>query len=415
MKWSEEDKIKRNNVKGLFTNPSTRPVVFITAGILLGMIGIGFWGMGRSAGDTVEGSASVASTGPNAAVQPGSSSSSEHLRLVDQQNQDDLKAAQQAGTSSLPTITGSQTGVNDPLTLPTAPVQPSAATAPTQITLPPPVVEPTAPVVAQGPIQQPQAQEARSVSSDMSKQIEGYLTLWGPDSKSMQEYSYLRGRQQHQQDQPGQQGQAGQAQGQGQAVAAQPTQQATASANKIKFVRAGTIVPARLLTPLNSDAPGPVLAEITTGPLAGARLMGSMTKSKESLLVSFSSINKPGWDTAYTVNAIAMSDDGSTAMATDVNHHYISKYTGMLVGSFLSGYGQGLQQQGKTTVVTPTGGLIQTQDTLSTKEIQRKAGGNVLSDVGKEISTRGDHETTVKVEGRHGESYPIHVMFVTGF
>mgnify|MGYP006961094939 CR=1 FL=1 len=38
MKWSEEDKVKRGNMKALFSNPSTRPVVFLTGGLLIGLL-----------------------------------------------------------------------------------------------------------------------------------------------------------------------------------------------------------------------------------------------------------------------------------------------------------------------------------------------------------------------------------------
>ena len=231
----------------------------------------------------------------------------------------------------------------------------------------------------------------------------GYLTLWGPTNNTFQEFSYLA--QQPQENKIA-------------ATSANNDASAKASADEsaIRYVRAGTMISAVLVTPINSDAPGPVMAQITSGPLDGARLLGTMKINEESVLIAFNQISKPGWPDTYPVSAIGMDLKSSTALATDVNHHYLQKYMGILAGSYMQGYGQGLQQQNSVTILDPNGNIIQNQGELDTAQIRKKAQGNVLSRIGQDIaSATGKRETTIKVEGRNGQPYPIKILFMQNF
>src|SRR5690606_12018046 len=49
------------------------------------------------------------------------------------------------------------------------------------------------------------------------------------------------------------------------------------------IIPAGTIEYAQLVTEANTDAPGPVMAQIASGPLAGARLIGSFQSTDNYL------------------------------------------------------------------------------------------------------------------------------------
>lgn len=417
MKMSPEDKMKKDNVMGLFKNPSTRPIVFFTGAILLGMVGLGVmkWG---DADQDVDSSANVGRIA-TAEHRPGVNSSAEHNRLQQEANRRALEQAQREGRSSLPSLTG-DSSVNDPLVLPDqAPVQPDVQLPQVPELPQEPIVEqPVTPVVpvpepiVQQPIEAP-VQVAQG-SDAMNDQILGYLNLWGPKANVHQEFVYAGTATPEdiaaisQRAQASQQGTNGQGLNNNQAPQKPESQ--------IRFVRAGTMIPAVLITPLNSDAPGPVIAQITSGPLEGARLIGNMRVSKESILVEFMQISKPGWPDTYGVSAIGMDLKSSTALATDVNHHHLKRYLGMLTGSYMEGYGRGLEQMDRRTIVTDGGNLIQDSNALSTEEIRNQAEGSVLSTIGSDIAQRADQQTTtIKVEGKAGQPYPIKILFMSNF
>ena len=424
MKMSPEDRMKKDNVMGLFKNPSTRPIVFFTVAIVIGLIGLSILRMGK-ADEDIESSASVART-TSAEHRPGVNTSAEHTRLQQEANRRALEEAKVQGQSSLPSLTGDST-VNEPLVLPEDDAAQSLENLENkylpEATPPQPVVQEVAPITPVPVLQQPVVvQEAPPVASPsnevLNQQILGYLNLWGPKNTVYQEYVY-----------------AGKASKDNSAsvapvantvatngmmsnqVGANTTAQATSEEKEssIRYVRAGTMIPAVLITPLNSDAPGPVLAEIQSGPLAGARLLGNMQVSKESLLVSFSQISKPGWPDVYPVSAIGMDLRSSTALATDVNHHYLQKYLGILAGSYMQGYGEGMQQQEELTIVDPNGNIIQDQGELNSRQIAKKAQGTVLGNVGEDILSRTEKDVTIKVEGEQGQPYPIKVLFLGNF
>ena len=51
------------------------------------------------------------------------------------------------------------------------------------------------------------------------------------------------------------------------------------------LIPAGTIEYAQLVLEANTDAPGPVLADIMSGPLAGSKLLGSFTSTDDYLIL----------------------------------------------------------------------------------------------------------------------------------
>ena len=70
MKLSEDNRLKANNIKGLFSNPQTKPIIIITGALLVGMIGIAIFKQGRTADEDVPAAASV-NGAPAVEHQPG--------------------------------------------------------------------------------------------------------------------------------------------------------------------------------------------------------------------------------------------------------------------------------------------------------------------------------------------------------
>jgi len=107
-----------------------------------------------------------------------------------------------------------------------------------------------------------------------------------------------------------------------------------------QVIAAGTILYAETLTSSSSDLPGPVLVEITTGPFKGSRLVGrfSTAEAVDRMVVEFSAMTLPD-GTSVPVAAFAVDGvSAETAIASDVNRRYISRYAPILAASFITGY-----------------------------------------------------------------------------
>ena len=182
----------------------------------------------------------------------------------------------------------------------------------------------------------------------------------------------------------------------------------------------GTVIYGQMVSEANSDAPGPVIADILQGPLAGSRLIGSFDKGNDKLVVRFSTLTvktlRDGTkvDKSYPIDAVAVDTKYiGTGMATDVNHHYLEKIGVAFGTSFLSGLGTAIASSGSTTVsgVGATGSAIISQQnpSLNTGEKVLVATGEAAKAVGSILQDQlGNRPTTVKVEA----GTPIGVLFL---
>lgn len=423
-------KVKKDNIKGLFKNPTTRPVIFIMLGLTVGLLGFGIMSLGKTS-DAAATSAAQAARVDNVTHTPGVSSDAEHNRLQAEENARIAALAQQESKSNIPTLTGN-TSINDPLVLPTTPPPINAGNQPLPVQQPsylpdmPPTSIPLPSTTGPSPYQQDQSAQPiqelapppKPVASEvMVQQMAAYLNLWGPGSKEYHEYSYAAQREKDA-SQTAQTGAASQAPSALQeAAAAQGPQAQSAQSqqdNAIRFARAGTMLPAVLITPLNTDTPGPVIAQVTTGALAGARLLGDMQKNGDSVLIKFNSISKPGWPDSYPVQAVGMDLKSSTAVASHVNKHYMQRYSSALAGSFLSGLGGAMQQGGILSTIFDGGVQIESKE-LTTKEAVKRGKGAVLNKLGGELGAYADRPSTVRVEGPAGQPFPIRILFMENF
>jgi hypothetical protein len=144
---------------------------------------------------------------------------------------------------------------------------------------------------------------------------------------------------------------------------ATPAPTATLPLSKI-IVPAGTVSYAQLLTEANSDVPGPILAQIVSGPLAGARAVGQFLVANgynDYLVLQFNVADLKGRD--YTINAIALDPDTTLGgMATEVDQRYLTRVILPAAAGFLQGFGGALgtgnssiATNGSTTIVTQSG------------------------------------------------------------
>ena len=112
-------------------------------------------------------------------------------------------------------------------------------------------------------------------------------------------------------------------------------------------IKAGSIVFGVMDTALNSDQPGPVLATIVQGPLNGAKLIGSFTRTDDRMLISFNRISIPGIKNSVPTSIVAIdSNTARTAVASSVDKHYLLRYGTLFASSFLEGLSQAISSSG---------------------------------------------------------------------
>lgn len=402
----------RKNIKGLMANPRTRTIVLFMLALLAAIFLIGFLSSGKQqAADQGSGTRGVRA--PDVQARPGTVTDARYQDAVRDQNEERLQAARQSGTTVLPTLTGPTAQVPlDPLDnarTPTAatPALPQPQPVPTLPSQPQPQPVQQAAAPAPAPVDVTKTARYKTVES----QIMGYMQAWGA-SNAMQEFAYNGVVLPEPEAQPmtGIPGAPGAQQGASQAQGSAPAARRGAS-----FVRAGTIVPAVLMTSINSDTPGPVLAQVVSGPLAGARLLGSFQSTEKQVVVRFNVLSMPGEDSSFSINAYAVNAALGTGLATDVDNHYFRRYGLLLAAGFLSGYGDAIARSGTTTTVTDGGGVIITQDDLTSREINRVALGEAGSAIAGDIQQASRVRPTVKVEGKDGAGVPIGLLFMSDF
>lgn len=181
------------------------------------------------------------------------------------------------------------------------------------------------------------------------------------------------------------------------------------STNRV-IVAAGTIDYAQLLTQLNSDLPGPVLAQVLSGPFTGGRLIGKLTANDECecLAIEFKEVVK---DTvSYKIDAYGV-DQNTTLTgidATSVDHHYFVRYVLPAAASILTGYSQAASQVGQTQ--TATAGVGTETATATANERQSIFAGLTTGSqaIGNDLNKDANRPTTIVV----AEGTTMGVLFI---
>ncbi len=134
------------------------------------------------------------------------------------------------------------------------------------------------------------------------------------------------------------------------------------------ILKAGSILFAVLDTAVNSDQAGPVMATVVAGSLKGSKLLGSMTPdtTSETIALAFTAINMPNEANSMGISAVAIDPDTArTAMASDVDHHYLYRWGSLLASSFVQGYASAVASTNSTS--TTSQGAAGTVTTTSTQ------------------------------------------------
>jgi len=409
----ELNKKRMNNMKEQFNKPGVKmilitSVALASAAVILGVVQTA----GQQSAVAEEGNArSIRATGVQAA--PGTVGDPAYQEAVRQQNQERAQQAATQGGTFVPTIQGTSE------VRPIDPFSNASAQAPVvdpRISGAVPVVNNVQRVNEQNQAQaQNQGGSSGVKGSDQYKSIEkqflGYMQAWtAPVSGSEFNFNGTLPAT----AEPAASG--------GSAATAAPGAASSGSAASAentgaRFLRAGTVVPAVVLSCVNSKEPGPVLAQIFNGPLAGSRVIGGFTTGQDgkSLILQFSTISMPGENRSFGMDAYAVEEDLSIGMATDVNNHYFRRYGLRLAAGFVQGYGQAIGSQNTTTTVTDGGAVVISRGELDTSQINRQALGEAASNVAQSVDELSNVQPTVKLCGKDGAGVPIGLLFMSDF
>ena len=280
----------------------------VKIGVVLGAIATIVGGIVLFGGEKQTGGTSVMRPGSDLTQAPGANEVSDTYReQIQDFNQAQIDQAQSTGQSALPVPVGTTRGVipldqakvseEDPLErwrrLQAERIEKEKQAAPEAGPQAPPV--------------DPNAEVKQQLAKAMAGQMESILdfkTIKGAEQESVSSPDWIQQKREEEQQKLEQE--RLEAEG-----ANQPS-------DVVILLPAGTIEYAQLMTEANTDAPGPVLAQIVSGPLAGSRAIGSFKASDEYITLQFNTVVVDG--IAYGTDAIAL--DPKTAnpgMITEID------------------------------------------------------------------------------------------------
>lgn len=174
-----------------------------------------------------------------------------------------------------------------------------------------------------------------------------------------------------------------------------------AGGKKLKgtVVKAGTIMYASLDTSINSDEKSPILATVVSGQLKGARLIGEFSLQGDVIVVNFNKINLPQLPTSVAFKGVAIDPETArTALAHNVDNHYLLRYGSLFASSFVSGLATAITSSGSQSS-SGAGGLVVTHAPLTTFETILTALGAVGTAYSSVMGANFNTPPTVTIEG----------------
>ena len=140
------------------------------------------------------------------------------------------------------------------------------------------------------------------------------------------------------------------------------------------LIPAGRGVYARTKLAANSDTGGPVVVTAESGPIAGDDMIGTFSRRDDRLVVNLTSITLQNGE-QKSIDALVIAPDSmETAVASDVDQHYVARFVLPVAAAFVAGLGQAIEQSNATVAVSPFGGYT-AQNHLNFNQQLGVAGG----------------------------------------
>jgi intracellular multiplication protein IcmE len=195
------------------------------------------------------------------------------------------------------------------------------------------------------------------------------------------------------------------------ASAAPPPPPAARSAVERVLVPAGRGIYAHTVLAVNSDSGGPIVLEADTGPVAGARMIGSFTRgsaTSQRLVVRVTSMQYRG-QTIQVDGLVIAPDTMETSVATSVDQHYAARFLLPAAAAFVEGLGQAIATTSNTfSQISPFGGQSFITR-LNPTEQAAVAAGAAANRIGRELDCSAPRGPTIHLAANAA----VGVMFLT--
>lgn len=332
-----------------------------------------------------------AATAPGAATTesvPGGRQTPEYARLQELANRDRAERARASGGSAMPSPATLDAVASPGASPPTTPA-PAPAT--------PPAPAPATPAPATPAPAKPDEALLRAMEAQVKELIAYRDRRFAPPPTSLVTFVDSKGQR------------AAQAAEQ----AARARAEADAAFDRSRpsnALRPGDLLHAVLQTAIDSDEPGPVRARVVGERFEGGILLGALEKlaapvgsRPERVLVRFRWLTLPAGAT-YALEAYAVDPaTGRTALATEVDHHYGSRWGALIAASFLEGYGEAVANQHRIVTVGPLGNVVSVPgDGIDDGQIAREALGTVGARLGDAVGQHFNRPNTIRVASGTG-------------
>jgi len=380
---------KENLSEAWKTRPMFRLVLIVMPVVAIAAIGMGLFGGGNEANQSTL--QSQAPAGNDIALNPATPTSPEVKQSVEQADIQKIDQALATGNSAIATPMRSDIGMvevegeADPL----AEWRGSSDVA-TDYGMEPTLPQDTqARQQADTQEQQRRQQESDNLAKAMQAQMSALLKAWVPQGAKVTMVEDAK--------------KAAEA-----AAAAASKPEAPKDEGILNtLVSAGDVVYAQVLTQANSDVPGPVLAEILTGKLKGARILGNFDYTEEYLVLNFQTAVLGERD--YRIEAIALDPDTTlTGVATDVDNHYFKRIVLPAAGAFISGFAASRADTGSSSTTTSGGQVVQDKPKANDEEQVYKGISSAADKVSEFLDKAGDVKPTVVIASRT----PVGILFL---
>lgn len=432
---------RMQNIANLFSDVKTRTIIIFTGVILLGAIIVGIVRLGASSRRDIDTATQVAGSRVAEGTPGGQRLNPEERKLAKEQDVRRAEQAKQTGGSAVPSIlretddAGAGTSeftfgepLEDPTSTAEAKEKANNTAANAQQSLSKSSrnnqrsvgAQQLAQLQKQLQDQQQQVQEQQlameqqdqalqqqriaaiqqQMSDSMLNQAQAMLSSWATNPQQ----EYVAGEQPVTEQEVassagGTNGQTVTAQAENGDKAEEPKPPAT--------IKAGDIMYAVLKTAINTDNPGPILATIVTGKYRGAKLIGSLqealdipgTNGPTAVTLNFNTMSLKRLPNTIGISAVAIdTETARTAIASEVDHHYLYRYGTLFASSFLEGYGNAISQSGSVLFNDANGGSTQFLQELNPTEQILAGLGQVGSEFASQLSDVFDRPNTITVE-----------------
>lgn len=178
------------------------------------------------------------------------------------------------------------------------------------------------------------------------------------------------------------------------------------------IVSAGSVYYGQMLMEANSDIPGPIMAQVLTGPFAGGRAIGSFETYRDHLAIHFKTIAIRNRE--FPVDILAL-DPNTTlgGVVTEVDPRYFTRVLMPAAAAFIRAYGETISEPASTTTVSGSGSSSVTTNDQQQND-SRDALYKGLSSAAERVGSFVDEEASAtKRLVRVAVGTPVGLFFVS--